>query len=277
MPELPEVETIRRRLAASLSGLIVRRLDVVDTTVSVQSEDELRTLVVGRCLRCLRRRGKYLIFDFGATLLIVHLRMTGQLLFEAEDSTRRPRCVMTFDSGTDLYFYDTRRFGRVWGLASDEESSFFAKLGVEPLSAEFTPTLLRQLLHGRRTPLKAFLLDQRHIAGMGNIYADEALFRARLYPLRAAGSVGVSEAQRLHAAIQAVLRLGIDHEGASVESFIDPAGARGSFQKILNVYQRTGEPCRVCGTPVERIIVSGRSTHSCPRCQPHRRRSRPTP
>ncbi|MGO8683868.1 MAG: bifunctional DNA-formamidopyrimidine glycosylase/DNA-(apurinic or apyrimidinic site) lyase [Thermoleophilia bacterium] len=277
MPELPEVETIRRRLAASLPGLIVRSLAVIDATVSSQSEAELRALVVGRRLRCLRRRGKYLILDFGATLLIVHLRMTGQLLFEAEDSARRPRCVITFGPATDLYFYDTRRFGRVRGLAFAEESSFFARLGVEPLSAEFTPTLLRQLLHGRRTPLKAFLLDQRHIAGMGNIYADEALFRARLHPLRPAGSVGVGETQRLHAAIQAVLRLGIDHEGASVESFIDPAGARGSFQKILNVYQRTGEPCRVCGTPVERIIVSGRSTHSCPRCQPRRRRPRPIP
>ena len=131
--------------------------------------------------------------------------------------------------------------------------------------------MLRSLAQGRRAPLKSFLIDQRHIAGIGNIYADEALFRARLHPLREAGSVGPREARRLHAAIQEVLQLGIEHEGSSIESFIDPAGRRGSFQEILNVYGRSGQPCRVCGTPVERIVVGGRGTHSCPHCQPHRR------
>ena len=121
-----------------------------------------------------------------------------------------------------------------------------------------------------RAPLKSFLLDQRRIAGVGNIYADEALFRARLHPLRAAGSVGPREAQRLHAALLETLQAGIDHEGSSIESFVDPAGERGSFQEILNVYQRTGEPCRVCGTPIRRIVVGGRGTHFCPRCQPRR-------
>ena len=287
MPELPEVETIRRRLATCLPGLTVRSLKVDDATVSEQSEVELRKLLKGRRVRCLRRRGKYLIVDFGEArgelhgkalgeapseaLLIVHLRMTGQLVFKAEDSVRRPRFTIAFDPDTDLFFYDTRRFGRVWALTPDQEDQFFAKLGVEPLSADFTPAMLRALTQGRRTPLKSFLIDQRHIAGIGNIYADEALFRARLHPLREAGSVGPREAQRLHAAIQQVLRLGIEHEGSSIESFIDPAGRRGSFQEILNVYGRAGQPCRVCGTPVERMVVGGRGTHSCPHCQPHRR------
>ena len=271
MPELPEVETISRRLAACLPGLTVRSLRVDDAMVSEQSEAELRKLLKGRRVRCLRRRGKYLIVDFGEALLIVHLRMTGQLVFKAEDSARRPRFTIAFDPDTDLFFYDTRRFGRVWGLTPDQEDQFFAKLGVEPLSADFTPALLRSLAQNRRAPLKSFLIDQRHIAGIGNIYADEALFRARLHPLREAGSVGPREARRLHAAIQEVLQLGIEHEGSSIESFIDPAGRRGSFQEILNVYGRSGQPCRVCGTPVERIVVGGRGTHSCPHCQPHRR------
>ena len=143
-------------------------------------------------------------------------------------------------------------------------------MGPEPFGPEFTLEYLRGALRDRRAPLKAFLLDQRRIAGVGNIYADEALFRARLHPLRAAGSVGPREAQRLHAAVLETLQAGIDHEGSSIESFIDPAGQRGSFQEILNVYQRTGEPCRVCGTIVERVVVGGRGTHYCPHCQPRR-------
>ena len=139
-----------------------------------------------------------------------------------------------------------------------------------PLEEAFTVQRLRDAMAGRRAPLKAFLTDQRRLAGVGNIYADEALFRARLHPLRPAGSVGPREAARLHAAIVETLRLGIEHEGSSVESFVDPAGSRGRFQEILNVYQRTGQPCRACGTPIRRVVVGGRGTHFCPRCQPRR-------
>jgi formamidopyrimidine-DNA glycosylase len=192
-----------------------------------------------------------------------------------DGSGRRPRLVLSFHPPTDLLFYDTRRFGRIWGLCASGEEAFFAHLGVEPLDAAFTPAVLADLLRGRRAPLKAFLLDQRRIAGVGNIYADEALFRAGLHPLRPAGSVGPREARRLHDAIRAVLELAIEHEGSSVESFIDPAGQRGRFQEILNVYQRTGEPCRVCGTAIERMVVGGRGTHACPYCQPRRPGRRP--
>ena len=150
-------------------------------------------------------------------------------------------------------------------------------MGPEPFSrrTSTSPTCARRS-PGATAPLKSFLLDQRRIAGVGNIYADEALFRARLHPLRAAGSVGPREAQRLHAALLETLQAGIDHEGSSIESFVDPAGERGSFQEILNVYQRTGEPCRVCGTPIERVVVGGRGTHYCPRCQPRRGGIAPT-
>jgi formamidopyrimidine-DNA glycosylase len=204
---------------------------------------------------------------------VIHLRMTGQLLFRPEQAARRARFRIDFDADTQLYFYDTRRFGRLWALPGEREEEFFSHLGPEPFGEEFTVARLRHDLAGRRAPLKSLLLDQRRIAGIGNIYADEALFRARLHPLRAAGSVGPREARRLHAAILETLQLGIDHEGSSVESFVDPAGERGSFQEILNVYQRTDEPCRVCGTAIARVELGGRGTHFCPRCQ--RRRKAP--
>jgi formamidopyrimidine-DNA glycosylase len=155
-------------------------------------------------------------------------------------------------------------------MPPEGEEAFFAAMGPEPFSAAFDVAYLRGALQERRAPLKSFLLDQRRLAGVGNIYADEALFRARLHPQRAAGGVGPREAQRLRAALLATLQAGIDHEGSSIESFVDPAGRRGSFQEILNVYQRTGRPCRVCGTAIRRVVVGGRATHYCPRCQPRR-------
>ncbi|HQG03713.1 MAG TPA: bifunctional DNA-formamidopyrimidine glycosylase/DNA-(apurinic or apyrimidinic site) lyase [Thermoleophilia bacterium] len=324
MPELPEVEVVRRRLLTCLPGLVVRDVRVHDATVCDLPEDELRRTIAGRRVLGLRRRGKYLMIDLGAVevqgkgrdesmaegkgrnesvvqrkgrdesraagppaaagrLLVVHLRMTGQLLFRPEPRERQARFVITFDPSTELHFYDLRRFGRLWSLDPADEEAFFAALGPEPFSPDFDVGYLRRALAGRRAPVKAFLLDQRRIAGVGNIYADEALFRAGLNPLRAAGSVGPREAQRLHAALLETLQAGIDHEGSSIESFIDPAGRRGGFQEILNVYQRTGEPCRVCGTAIERVVVGGRGTHYCPRCQPRRggiaptaRRARPT-
>ena len=272
MPELPEVETIRRRLHPDLVGRTVRDLRVLDRTVSRQDEAELRGMLVGRAVVGTARRGKWLIIDLGDVLMVVHLRMTGRLIWlpNEEERGRRPRFTVGLDDGRTLHFFDVRRFGGLWALPTAAAGEFFAGLGAEPLEDGFTVAYLRELLAGRRAPLKSFLTDQRRLAGVGNIYADEALFRARLHPLRPGGSVGPREAGRLHAAVIQTLRLGIEHEGSSIESFVDPAGSRGHFQEILNVYQRTGEPCRVCGAPIRRIVVGGRSTHFCPRCQPRR-------
>jgi formamidopyrimidine-DNA glycosylase len=272
MPELPEVETIRRRLEPALVGKMIRALAVADATVSAQPAAELRRLAVGGTVTGVRRRGKYLIVDLDRGILVVHLRMTGQLLLARSPEPRLPRFTIDFDDGSALFFYDVRRFGRLWAFRDEAElEHFFAELGVEPLSPGFSVARLRALLDARRAPLKAFLLDQRRIAGVGNIYADEALFRAGLHPLRPAGSVGARGAARLRDALVETLELGIAQAGSSVDSFVDPEGAPGSFQETLNVYQRTGEPCRRCGTPVERVVVGGRGTHFCPRCQPRRR------
>ena len=292
MPELPEVETVRRRLHPRLIGQTVTALTVNDELVSPQSEAELRALLVGRAVVGTGRRGKWLLLELATpssrdpapgtaadgrpdAVAIIHLRMTGRLLFapEAEDLGRTPRFTIAFDDGTMLLFFDVRRFGRIWAFTPDDAAYFLdSRVGVEPLGEGFTVAHLREQLEGRRAPLKSVLLDQRRLAGVGNIYADEALFRARLHPLRQAGGVGPRETARLHAAIRETLELGISHEGSSIESFVDPAGARGRFQTILNVYQRTGLPCRVCGTPIERIVLGGRGTHFCPHCQPLRRR-----
>ena len=294
MPELPEVETVRRRLLICLPGLLLREVVVNDWTVSVQTEQELNEYLAGRRVTGLRRRGKYLLVDFAAVRRSrpaappAGRRVRGlrrPLRGRRPPAHDRPARVPSRARGAarrafsgslepdaTLHFQDVRRFGRLWAFEPAAEDEFFASrgMGPEPFGPEFTVEYLRGALRDRRAPLKAFLLDQRRIAGVGNIYADEALFRARLHPLRAAGSVGPREAQRLHAALLETLQAGIDHEGSSIESFIDPAGQRGSFQEILNVYQRTGEPCRVCGTTIERTVVGGRGTHYCPRCQPRR-------
>jgi len=268
MPELPEVETVRRRLETCLPGLVLDDVEIYDPMVSAQSAGELRGALSGRRVVALRRRGKYLIIELEGVLLVIHLRMTGRLLLAPDPGGRPPRFVARFRPATELLFYDTRRFGRVRAVPAADENRFFAALGPEPFSEEFTTAYLRRALGARTAPLKSFLLDQRRIAGVGNIYADEALFRARLHPLRAAGTVGPGEAQRLHDALLETLQLGIDHEGASIESFVDPAGERGAFQEILSVYGRTGEPCRQCGAAVERVELGGRGTHFCPACQP---------
>ena len=276
MPELPEVETVRRRLLTCLPGLILKTVVIGDASVSEQSAEELNALLAGRRVLGLRRRGKYLLVDVEDAVAVIHLRMTGQLLFADESmpaAARPARFLWELEPRAQLRFQDVRRFGRLWAFAPEDEAAFFAQLGPEPFGPEFTVEYLRAALHRRTAPLKAFLLDQRRIAGVGNIYADEALFRARLHPLRQAGSIGPQEAQRLHAALLATLQAGIDHNGSSIESFMDPMGERGSFQEMLNVYQRAGQPCRVCGAPIRRVVVVGRGTHFCPRCQPRRGRA----
>jgi formamidopyrimidine-DNA glycosylase len=272
MPELPEVETIRRQLAPSLEG---RRLESVrvldprwcDPAPPEAIEDALR----GRGIERVGRRGKYLTLSLEDDVhLVMHLRMTGNLLL-TEDAEDPPhlRVDMGLDNGERLLFVDVRRFGT--GdvlLGSDALADYFdSRLGVEPLSPDFTPEALRALARGRKQPVKAFLLNQERIAGVGNIYADEALFRAKIHPLRQVGTLRRPQIEALRAAVVESLELGIDSKGASIDDYRHVDGARGSFQDRFLVYSRAGELCVRCGTPIQKLRAAGRGTYVCPNCQ----------
>jgi formamidopyrimidine-DNA glycosylase len=281
MPELPEVETVRRQLAPRLEGrmLVVYRVSDPRWTAP-RAPNEVLGPLVGRRVEALSRRGKYLIAAFEDELfLLMHLRMTGNLLYDAEPSAPHTRAIMGFDDEHTLSFVDPRRFGTGWLLAGRSELDAYlgARLGVEPFSDAFTGEHLRQLARGSRAPVKAVLLDQKRIAGVGNIYADEALFRARVHPLREAGRLSRAQWDALRDTVREALSEGIDANGASIDDFRDLDGARGSFQDRFLVHRRAGEPCPVCGGPVRKLLAAGRGTYVCERCQPRPRGARVVP
>ncbi len=207
---------------------------------------------------------------------MMHLRMTGTLLLDPAEPPRHRRVRAAFDDGQQLYFDDPRRFGTgELALGSDALDEFFAgRLGVEPFSPAFTSAHLYALTRARRAPIKAFLLDQRRIAGVGNIYADEALFRAGIHPLRPAGRLTRSQVAALRDGVIASLEAGLDAKGASIDDFRDPDGVQGSFQDRFLIHLREGEQCLVCGRPVRKLRVAGRGTYVCERCQPRPRGTR---
>lgn len=270
MPELPEVETIRRQLAPVVEGRTVERLEIIDPRlVTPEDPGEFARAVDGNTVEQLSRRGKYLVWELsGAGYLLVHLRMTGTLLYDIGDLSHT-RAVIRLSDGGRITFVDPRRFGTAQLVTGAEERDrFFGdRLGIEPFSPEFTPELLRELLRSRRTPIKAALLDQQRIAGIGNIYADEALFRARMHPLHPAGTLRRPQIERLHRGILDSLTAGIEARGASIDDFRHVDGARGSFQNEFLVHRREGRPCSNCATPVKKIRAAGRGTYLCPECQ----------
>ena len=272
MPELPEVETIRRQLAPAVEGRRILRLEVSDARwCEPLAPATLADAVEGRVVERLVRRGKYLDWQLGEEIhLLMHLRMTGTLLLDPGDPPNYARLRIEFDDLKKLWFCDPRRFGTGQLVVGDGELErfFAARLGIEPFDERFDGGLLRTLARGRRGPVKSFLLDQRHVAGIGNIYADEALFRAGVHPRRAAGSLARGHYELLAGAIREVLAAGIDSRGASIDDFRDLDGARGSFQDRFMVHRREGEPCPVCGRAVEKIVVGGRGTYLCRHCQP---------
>ena len=272
MPELPEVETIRRQLAPAVEGRRLERIRVLDPRWSEPAPAEaIADALDGRRIERLDRRGKYLIASLDDDVhLAMHLRMTGNLL--VRDDSEEPghlRVVMDLDDGNRLLFVDVRRFGT--GdvlLGSDALAEYFAsRLGVEPLSPDFTAEALRALARGRRQPVKAFLLTQERVAGVGNIYADEALFRARIHPLRPVGTLKHPQVEALRDAVVETLEAGIDAKGASIDDYRHVDGAEGSFQDRFLVHPREGEPCPRCGTTIRKLRAAGRGTYVCPRCQ----------
>jgi formamidopyrimidine-DNA glycosylase len=277
MPELPEVETIRGALEPVLAGRRLVRVRIDDPRLTRPVEPEaVANALEGDRVVAVGRRGKYVVIELeSGRHLLVHLRMTGSFRYSRNGSLEVDpyrRAVVRLDDGSDVGYRDVRRFG-TWLLLDPGELDAYlaARLGPEPLEGAFTAGMLRRALDGRRAPVKAAILDQRVVAGMGNIYADEALWRARINPRRAAGSLDRDEVARLRRALREALRAGVARQGATLRDFRGPDGAQGSMQDEFRVYGRAGEPCRRCGAPVEKARVAGRGTWFCPLCQPARR------
>jgi formamidopyrimidine-DNA glycosylase len=278
MPELPEVETIRRQLAPQLEGRTIAAIEILDARWTRPMPPQLvEQRLLGAQVKRVSRAGKYLIWSLSEDqYLLMHLRMTGTLLFDPVTDPPHTRVRLELDDSGRLAYVDPRRFGtgHVLNGAAERDAYLAARLGVEPLTLGFTAQHLRRLAGGRTAPVKAFVLDQRRIAGVGNIYADEALFRARVHPLRPAGRLTLADWERVRQGIEEALREGIDARGASIDDFRHLDGARGSFQDRFLVHRRGGQPCPRCGTPVRKIVVGGRGTYVCERCQKKPRRAR---
>lgn len=286
MPELPEVETIRRGLARYLPGRKIANLDVRYPGIWNGTAPEM---VRGEEIADVDRKGKLLVLRLSNHMVLtVHLKMTGQLIWLPASGSggvvgghptvaylqslphKHTHAIFTFDDGSHLYFNDTRKFGRLTLMPEDRlrQEPFVASLGPGPLEGEFTPTYLEGALAKHpRQPIKTFLLDQRTIAGLGNIYADESLFRAGIRPTRLAGEITAVEAMRLHAAIIETIEIALAHGGSTEKDYLNAVGEKGTYLQVAQVYHRTGMPCVGCEGVVERIVIGGRSTHFCPSCQ----------
>jgi formamidopyrimidine-DNA glycosylase len=300
MPELPEVETIRRQLAPEVVGRRIEHAEVLDERWSrPEPPRAVSGPLAGATIEAVERRGKYLILRLDSDrALVMHLRMTGNLLlrptgreavadlmeaerlggprlYEGSPDTRYLRMRLVLDDGSEVLFTDPRRFGHgALMRAAELEAHLAARVGLEPLSEELTAEAIRELAAGRRAPLKSFLLGQAGVAGIGNIYADEALWRARLHPLSPAGSMTSEHCEALRRAIVEALEAGLANGGASIDDYRDLRGEQGSMQDEFLVHTREGQECTRCGAEIRRVAVGGRSTYFCPGCQKRLRRRR---
>jgi len=266
MPELPEVETIKNELLPHILGRTITGVDLLwERIVRQPSIEEFLYRVIGQKIIGLSRRGKYLFFHLsGGEVLVMHMKMTGSLLVDPSDG-RFTRAVLHLDNGTALHFWDPRKFGVMW--LDKDESAVAGKLGPEPLEDGFTSGVLAELLRKRTAPIKPVILDQSVIAGIGNMYADETLFDAKIHPLRPAGSLSRDEVERLHGSIRRVLQKALKEKGASIRNYIRPDGQPGTAHDEFHVAHGVGKNCPNCGTPIRRIVVRNRGTYFCPKCQ----------
>jgi formamidopyrimidine-DNA glycosylase len=271
MPELPEVEVIRRDLVQRVEGRRIQSAKIAEPRLTRRrgTPRGVEAALIGQTVRALRRRGKFFVFDLGRNSLVVRLGMTGQLLWsEDADGFRPDRYThgrLVFSGGGILYYRDIRKFGEMFILPPESVEQTL-RVGVEPLGSEFTAAALGKACQAS-TRIKQLLLDQTKIAGIGNIYADEALFRAGIRPTRRAASLRQAEIRSLRRAIRSVLLAGIRHRGSSISNYRDACGQPGRFVSFHRVYQRHGEPCVSCETPIRRIMLGQRGTHFCPTCQ----------
>ncbi|MBV7335199.1 bifunctional DNA-formamidopyrimidine glycosylase/DNA-(apurinic or apyrimidinic site) lyase [Chloroflexi bacterium TSY] len=269
MPELPEVETYVRELQPELEDRTILEAQVFwPRIIAAPSVSEFVEKIRHQQFTTFQRRGKYILLGLsGGDTLMIHLRMTGELHLYPPDTPpdKHTHIVYHLDDQRHLHYRDQRKFGRIW-LVRDTEP-ILGHLGPEPLDDSFTPDVLAQKLEKRKASIKALLLDQSIVAGIGNIYADEALFRAGIHPTRSGHSLSIVELKRLHQALHIVLERGIELKGSSLQNYIRFAGTQGNLQEEHQVFRKTGQPCPVCGHTIERIIVAQRSTHFCHVCQ----------
>lgn len=269
MPELPEVETVKNELMPHIIGHRLTGITLLwEGIVRQPSASEFSSRLIGQKITGLARYGKYLVASLTSEdVLIIHMKMSGSLLL-SQDSSEPPeytRAIIHLDNGNSIFFRDPRKFGVMW-LVKDKDS-IVGKLGPEPLEKDFTPHVLARRLKKRTAPIKALLCDQSFIAGIGNMYTDEALFAAGIHPLRPGGSLSQDEIERLHTAIGQVLRSAIGNKGASIVNYYRPGGELGTAHFDFKVAHRGGKSCPGCGTPIQRIPIRNRGTYFCPRCQ----------
>lgn len=271
MPELPEVETVVRGLRAPLVGHTIQSMWYDwENTINRPSPPEFEARVIGQTIKAVTRRAKYIVIELDDEWLLVHLKMTGRLYVAGTEEQHHVdkwvHVKFGLDGNKELRFSDVRKFGKVY--LTDDLKAVTGKIGPEPLDDSFTVEIFKERLKGRSKVIKALLLDQTFIAGIGNIYADEALFRAGIHPTRKSDTLRTDEIESLYTTVRAALSDGIKHEGASINWYRKPDGTEGKSQNHFYVYGREGQPCRTCGHPIEKIRVAQRGTHFCPICQP---------
>jgi formamidopyrimidine-DNA glycosylase len=288
MPELPEVETIRRDLSEKIVGARIVSVELKDKKLG--EAKNFAKFLVGQKISAVERIGKLLILKISAKqFLLIHLKMTGQLVFEDKEEliagghefakgsvleeiggklpNKYTRFILNFAGDKKLFFNDTRRFGYVKLVDNNELIAIKSRFGIEPLQNNFTLPALKKIFAGRRVPVKSILMDQQKISGIGNIYASEILFAARIKPTRLAESLTAQEITKIFQTAKAILKNAIKHRGTTFSDYVDASGNKGGFSKLLKVYERAGESCQVCGGKIENIKISGRSTYYCPKCQ----------
>jgi formamidopyrimidine-DNA glycosylase len=269
MPELPEVETIRRGLEPRLIGRRLHKVEIFEPRLRFPVAQDLPQNLTAATIVALRRRGKYLLLETEAGVLIIHLGMSGSLRLTSPELPRRPHdhAAFTLDTGQRLVFHDPRRFGAlIWTQAPDEHP-LLSKLGVEPFDPAFNGEWLYRISRARRQAVKSWMMDQQVIAGVGNIYANEALFHARIHPARPAQQISQEEYHQLTVSLRHTLAAAIAHGGTTLRDFSDAAGRPGYFQLTLQVYARAGQPCSLCTQPIQRMVLGQRATYYCARCQ----------
>ncbi len=270
MPELPEVETVKNEILPHITGRTITGIDLEwEGIVKEPSPEEFCSGLKGQKILGISRHGKYMIVSLSSgEYLVIHLKMTGSLIVQksTDEPPRFTRAIIHLDDGNSVFFRDPRKFGAL-RLVKDKDR-IVSKLGPEPLEDDFTPGILAERLSKRKAPMKALLCEQSLIAGIGSMYADEALFASGVHPLRLPESLSKEEIEHLYGAIREILWAAIENKGASVNTYFRPDGSKGTAHYEFKVAHRGGQPCLVCGTPVERIVVRGRGSYFCPKCQP---------